>query len=100
MWEGNEGFGIVRSLDPIPTGSDDYYFQVEINHPQNKESAIHIGLTPKDFKCPTKMIENWSKETFSGFKNTPHSFGYSSSGTLYDKHYTYMHHFSFQHYWC
>ena len=94
MWEGNEKFGIVRTLDPVPTGSDDYFFQVEINHPQNEQSAVHIGLTSKDLICPTKTIENWSKETFSGFKNTPHSFGYSSSGTIYGKNTT--NHFSYQ----
>jgi hypothetical protein len=87
MGEENDEFGIVRTLDPIPVGSDGYYFKVEINDPQNNQpyTAVHIGLTSKNLSCPTKTVENWVQQTFSGFKKTPHSFGYSSSGTIYGK---------------
>ena len=60
MWEGNNEFGIVRARDPIPEGRDDYYFQVKINHLQNEQSTIHIGLSTKDFVSPPKSFENLS----------------------------------------
>ena len=82
-WGGNDKFGIVRTLDPIPSETDSYYFQVEINHSGDDHCNIHIGLTSKDLSRHTKTIENWSNKTFSGFTNVFHSFGYSSSGTVY-----------------
>ena len=83
MWGGNDEFEIYRDREPVPVEGDGYFFEVNINHPQNGQCNTHIGLTTKHLDCPTKTIEKWSKETFSGFKNIPHSYGYSSSGTIY-----------------
>ena len=75
---------MVSTSDPVPNNRLCYYFEVRILNPTEGVCRMDIGFTSRKISFKEMVVR--AKNGRSGFKSIPDSFGYSSTGSIYDSY--------------
>ena len=82
-----EKFGMICATKSVPTNRECYSFEIKVLNPSDGACCMEVGFTSKPIDLTFRDIHQMVKNRQSqgkGFEKLPHSYGYSSTGVIYD----------------